>query len=74
MDYHLTTDGLVRFRDNIYVLDNSELKKIILREFHVKQYSSHLGFQNTLTAVKKFYNWLKLKEEVTKFMARCLDY
>lgn len=38
MDYSLTSDGLVRFRDMIYVPDNSELKKIILRECHAKPY------------------------------------
>ena len=32
------TDGLVRFRDRIYVPDNNELKKHILREFHAKSY------------------------------------
>lgn len=29
------------FKNMIYVLDNSELKKIILREFLVKSYSGH---------------------------------
>ena len=48
-------DGLVRFRDRIYVLDNNELKKVILREFHAKPYSGHPGYQKTLTAMKKFY-------------------
>ena len=38
MDYCLTTDGLVKFRDMIYVSNNSELKKVILREFHAKPY------------------------------------
>lgn len=37
-------NGLVRFRNTIYVIDNSELKKIILREFHVKPYLGHLGY------------------------------
>ena len=36
VDYCLMIDGLVRFRDMIYVPDNSELKKVILREFHAK--------------------------------------
>lgn len=36
VDYCLTIDGLVRFRDNIYVPDNSELMKVILRELHAK--------------------------------------
>lgn len=43
MDYCLTVDGLVRFRDRIYVSDRSELKKVIFREFHVKPYSHHRG-------------------------------
>jgi len=55
-------DNLVRFRNMIYVLDSSHLKKLNLRKFHVKQYSSHLGYQNTLIAVKKLYYWLKLKK------------
>jgi len=55
VDYHLMTDGLVKFRERIYVSYNSELKKVILREFHVKPYSSHPGYHKTLTALKKFY-------------------
>lgn len=73
MDYGLTTDRLVRFRDVIYVLDSSELKKVILREFHVKPYSFHLGYQKTLTIVKKFYYWSNLKKDVVEYVARYFD-
>jgi len=44
VEYHPTTNGLIRFRDMIYVPNNSELKKLILREFHAKPYSSHPGY------------------------------
>ena len=57
MDYCLTMNGLVKFRDKISVPDNSELKKVILREFHTKPYSGHPGYQKTLTAVKRYYYW-----------------
>lgn len=67
-------DGLVRIRDRIYVLDDSGLKKLILREFHVKPYSSHPGYRKTLKPVNKFYYWLNIKKKVAKFFARCLDY
>lgn len=73
MDYYLTSDGLVRFSDMIYVLDNSEIKKVILREFHVKPYLGHPAYQKTLTTMKKFYYWTNLKKDVTKFVARCFD-
>ena len=55
VDYFLTTDGLVRFKDKIYVPDSSELKKVILREFHVKPYLGHPRYPKTLTTVKIFY-------------------
>lgn len=37
-------DGLVRFRDMIYVSNNNELKKVILREFQAKPYSGDGGY------------------------------
>eukprot|EP00253_Pinus_taeda_P012799 PITA_12799 len=58
----------------IYVSNYSELKKLILREFHVKLYSGNPRYQKTLTTVNKFYYWPNLNKEVTKFMARCLHY
>jgi len=41
VDYPLRLEGLVRFRDMIYVPYDSGLKKFILRELHVKPYSGH---------------------------------
>lgn len=73
VDYRLATDGLVRFRDRIYVSNCSELKNLVLREFHVKFYSGHPGYQKTLMVVKKFYYWPNMKKEVAEFMTRCLD-
>eukprot|EP00253_Pinus_taeda_P035105 PITA_35105 len=73
VDYHLTTDGLMRFRDKIYVPDNSELKNLILREFHTKSYSGHPRYQKTSTIVKKFYYWPNLKKGMVEFVAICLD-
>lgn len=65
--------GLVRFRDMVYMPGNNELKKLILREFHVKPCLSHLRYQKTLSIVKKSYDWMNLKKEVVNFVARCLD-
>jgi len=67
-------DGLVRFRDMIYVPDSSELKKVILRLFHTKSYSNHPGYQKTLIEVKKFYYWLNMKKDVVEFVARCFSF
>lgn len=74
VDYHLTTDGLVRLRDKIYVSYDNKLKKLMFREFHVKPYLGHPGYQKMLTIVNKFYYWPNLKKEVAEFMATCLDF
>ena len=55
-EYQLTANGLFRFRNKIYVSHDSELKKLILREFHVKPYSGHLRYHKILKIVKKFYH------------------
>eukprot|EP00253_Pinus_taeda_P003285 PITA_03285 len=44
VDYCLTVDGLIRFRDRIYVSDSVDLKKVILMEFHAKPYSGHPSY------------------------------
>ena len=73
MDYHLLANGLVGFRDKIHVSDESELKKLILRYFHVNPYSVHPRYQKILTIVKTLYYWPNLRKEVEEFTARCLD-
>lgn len=70
MNYCLTMDGLVRFIDMIYVPDSSELKNVILREFHVKPYLGHLCYQKIMTTVNKIYYWLNLEKDVVDFVAR----
>jgi len=67
------TDGLVRFRDRIYVPDNSDLKKVILSEFHEKSYSGDSCYQKTLKTMKKLYYWPSFKRDVAEFVARYLD-
>jgi len=73
-EYHLMIDGLVRFGNKIYVPDISELKKLILREFHVKPNLGHQGYQKTFKFVNKFYHWSNLKKKVVYFISRFLDF
>jgi len=61
-------NGLVIFGNRIYVSNNNELKKFILRDFHVKLYSIHLRYHNTVIIVKKLYHWLNMKKSVVEFV------
>lgn len=71
-EYHLTEDRLIRFKNRIYVPNTDDLKRLIMREYHVKPYSGHSGYQKTVTAIKNFYYWPNLKREVGHFAAKCI--
>jgi len=74
VDYHLTTDGLIKFRERIYVLNNNELKNLTMRGFQDNPYLYHLGYQKTMTTMTNFYYWPNMKKGTTKFVARCFNY
>lgn len=74
MDHFLTTDGLVMFRDKIYVSNNIELTKVTLMEFHAKPYLGHPGYHKTLTTVNIFHFWPNLKRDLVEFVSRCFNY
>jgi len=56
-DYFLSEKGFIKFKNKIYVLNSSDLKKLILKQSHAKTYSSHHIYQKTLVAMKTFYWW-----------------
>ena len=55
------------------MLNCSEVKKLILREFHMKQYLVHPRYHKTLMVVKESYYSSNMKKEVEEFVARSLD-
>lgn len=63
-------EALIRFKNIISVPNNDDLKRFIMKEFHVKPYFSHPGYQKSLTTIKKFYYWPNLKKEVVDFVAK----
>ena len=73
MDYCLTVDGLVIFRDMMYILDNNELKKVISVDFHMKPNLGHPRYQKTLIVANKFYYLSNMKKDVVEFMAMCFN-
>jgi hypothetical protein len=66
-------DGLVLYKDIIYIPDSADLKKKILVEVHNKPYSYHRGYQKTITTLKKEHLWAIMKIEVVEYIARCLE-
>ena len=64
-------NGLLRFKNRIYIPYLAELKLIVLDEVHKKPYSSHPGYQKMITTLRKLFYWPNMKGETKKYLSMC---
>jgi hypothetical protein len=69
----LEVDGLLLYKDRVYIPNVQELKLVILKEMHNVTYVGHPGYHNTMEAVKSHYFWLGLKREIAEYITRCME-
>jgi hypothetical protein len=55
----------------IYILDLAKLKLTVLDEVNKKPYFGHPGYQKTITTLRKLFYWPNMKDETTKYLAKC---
>jgi hypothetical protein len=71
--YTLGANGLLLYKNRVYVPNVRELKLEILKEMHNVAYAGHPGYQKTVAAIKSHYFWPGLKKEITEYIARCME-
>jgi hypothetical protein len=69
----LEADGLLLYKDRVYIPNVQELKLVILKEMHNMTYVGHPGYQKTVAAVKSHYFWPGMKREIVEYIARCME-
>jgi hypothetical protein len=72
-DYELGNDGILLYRNIIYVPNYSKLRGTILKEMHNVPYVRHPGYQKTVSVVKSQYYWLGIKRDIVEYIAKCLE-
>ncbi|XP_016755091.1 uncharacterized protein [Gossypium hirsutum] len=70
-DFGLNSDGILCFRGQVFILNDSNLRQSILREAHSSPYVMHPG-RNKYWDLCELYWWPVLKREVTDFVSHCL--
>jgi hypothetical protein len=55
IDLSLDINGLLRFKNRLYIPDSTELKITVLDEVHKKPYYGHLGYQKMVTTLSKLF-------------------
>jgi hypothetical protein len=66
-------DGLLRFKNQIYVPPNDELRSLILNEAHREVYMAHPGVMKMREDLKPLFFWKGMKEYIVNYVARCLE-
>lgn len=54
-DYRMEEDGLLLYKDRLYVPNNAKLRILVFDELHQTPYSAHLGYQKIVTTTRKYY-------------------
>jgi hypothetical protein len=72
-NYKLETDGILLYKNIIYLPNVQDLKLMILNEIHNVSYVGHTRYQKTVTTVKRHYFWLGMKKEIDEYITRCME-
>ena len=65
-------EGVIRFRDRIYVPVIYELRKQILKEAHSSTYSIHPGNTKMYRDLKQHFWWEGMKKDIAEYTSKCL--
>jgi hypothetical protein len=67
----LDINGLLRFKNRLYILDSSELKLTMLDEVHKKPYFGHPRYQKMVTTLRKLFYWPNMKGKTIEYLSKC---
>jgi hypothetical protein len=71
--FSFDSDGLLRFRGQIYIPPNDELRMLILNEAHRAVYMAHPGVTKMRADLKPLFFWKGMKADIVNFVARSLE-
>jgi hypothetical protein len=63
--------GLIRFKDRIWLGNNSEAHQAILLSLHDSGVGGHSGFLGTYQRIKALFSWPHMKEHIKAYVQQC---
>jgi hypothetical protein len=71
--YSLEADGLLIYRGRMYILEDEDIRSIILKESHRALCCAHPGVKKMYVDMRKLFFWVGMKCDVVHFVAKCLE-
>jgi hypothetical protein len=72
-DFRLSKNGLLMYKNRLYIPEVEEIKLLILNELHKNPYSGHPGYQKIITMLRKEFYWPNMKGEIVEYLAKCIE-
>jgi hypothetical protein len=71
--YQMLKEGLLTYRNRLYVPNCDNLKRFIMDELHKRPYTRHPGYQKMITVTRKQFYWPGLKKDIANYLVKCLE-
>lgn len=72
MDYAVRSDGALVTGTRLCAPRNEAMKREILDEAHCSVYTMHPGSTKIYRTLREYYSWPRMKEDIAKYVNRCL--
>lgn len=59
------------YKDRLYILNNANLRKIVMDELHQSPYSTHPSYRKVITLATQLYFWLGMKIDIAEYISKC---
>jgi hypothetical protein len=71
-DRYRVLDDVIFYKDRIYLVPESELKKKILNATHDSPLAGHQGYFKTYRKIRERFSWKGLKDDVLRHVRECV--
>ena len=70
--YKLEEDGLITYKNIIYIPNVAYLSRVVMNEIHKAPYVGHPGYQKTIVIERKQYFCPGMKKDMVEQISRCM--
>jgi hypothetical protein len=71
--YQMLEEGLLTYRNRLYIPNCDDLKRFIIDELHKRPYTGHPGYQKMITSTRKQFFWPELNKCIANYQAKFLE-
>jgi len=73
-DRYKVVDGIIYYKDHIYLVPESTLKENIMRSMHDTPLAEHPGYFKTYRQIRENFTWTSLKYDVLRNLRECMTF